>query len=252
MNKTVLITGATGKLGSAIARHLAGIGWNLVLTSRNITKCIDLSEELRMNGVQVNSIELDLLNKKSSVSLSERIADMNVSITHLISNARSLDALKLDKNGIASQKNFLDELNVDVVSPYCMIMGMVSNPYHNLSGILTIGSQYGVVGPNPSLYNNDLSLSAVQYGVAKSALHHLTRELSIRLAPNIRVNCIAYGGFSGRENNSFQKRYAKLTPLGRMLNEKDVGGPVAFLLDDVAAAAVTGHVLMVDGGWSVW
>ena len=252
MNKTVLITGATGKLGSAIARHLAGIGWNLVLTSRNITKCIDLSEELRMNGVSVNSIELDLLNKKSSVSLSERLADMNVSVTHLISNARSLDALKLDKNGIASKKNFLDELNVDVVSPYCMIMEMVSNPYHNLSGILTIGSQYGVVGPNPSLYNNDLSLSAVQYGVAKSALHHLTRELSIRLAPDIRVNCIAYGGFSGRENKSFQERYAQLTPLGRMLNEGDVGGPVAFLLDDVAAAAVTGHVLMVDGGWSVW
>ena len=133
-----------------------------------------------------------------------------------------------------------------------MIMEMVSNPYHNLSGILTIGSQYGVVGPNPSLYNNDLSLSAVQYGVAKSALHHLTRELSIRLAPDIRVNCIAYGGFSGRENKSFQERYAQLTPLGRMLNEGDVGGPVAFLLDDVAAAAVTGHVLMVDGGWSVW
>ena len=127
MNKTVLITGATGKLGSAIARHLSGIGWNLVLTSRNITKCIDLSEELRMNGVSVNSIELDLLNKKSSVSLSERLADMNVSVTHLISNA-PFYALKLDKNGIASKKEFLDELNVDVVSPYCKIMEMV--PIH--------------------------------------------------------------------------------------------------------------------------
>ena len=49
----------------------------------------------------------------------------------------------------------------------------------------------------------------------------------------------------------FQERYAQLVP-GRMLNERDVGGPVAFLLDDEAAAAVTGHVLMVDGGWSVW
>ena len=252
MNKTVLITGASGKLGSAIARHLASHKWNLVLTSRDIKRCSTLTKELLTTGVSVNTIDLDLLDDKSSDSLAERIADMQISVTHIVSNARSLDTLELDNNGMASTKNFLDELNVDTVAPYRMMMGFVSHPHHNLRGIVNIGSQYGLVGPNPSLYNNELSLSPVQYGVAKAALHHLTRELSIRLAPNIRVNCVAYGGFAGRQNTSFQKRYAQLAPIGRMLNENDAGGPVAFLLDDFSAAAVTGHVLVVDGGWSVW
>jgi NAD(P)-dependent dehydrogenase (short-subunit alcohol dehydrogenase family) len=252
MSKTVLITGASGKLGSAIAKHLANCGWNLVLTSRDIKRCSDLTKELLTTGVSVNTVELDLLDDKSSDSLAKRIADMQISITHIVSNARSLDTLNLDENGVASTKNFIDELSIDVVAPYRAMMGFVSNPCHNLRGIVTIGSQYGVVGPNPSLYNGELGLSPVQYGVSKAALHHLARELSIRLAPDIRVNCIAYGGFSGRVDDEFQKRYAKLLPIRRMLNEDDAGGPVAFLIDDFAAAAVTGHVLVVDGGWSVW
>lgn len=252
MTETVVITGATGKLGAAIARHLAALGWQFVLTSRDAARCEPLAQELRAAGATVHAIALDLLDKDSTETLAARIADKGIAVTHVVSNARSLDTLKMDEAGLAPAKEFLDELAIDVVAPYRMLMAFVRDPRHDLRGVVTVGSQYGEVAPNPALYDGDLSRSPVQYGVAKAALHHMTRELSVRLAPGVRVNCVAYGGFIGRTDAAFQKRYARLAPLGRMLTEADAGGPVAFLLDDAAAAAVTGHVLVADGGWSVW
>lgn len=252
MTKTVVITGATGKLGAAVARYLAPLGWNLVLTSRDAARCEPLAQELRTEGATVHSVALDLLDEDSTETLAARIADKGIAVTHVVSNARSLDTLKLDEAGLAPARGFLDEFAIDVVAPYRMLMAFVRDPRHDLRGVVTVGSQYGEVAPNPALYDGDLSRSPVQYGVAKAALHHMTRELSVRLAPGVRVNCVAYGGFVGRTDTAFQDRYARLAPLGRMLTEADAGGPVAFLLDDAAAAAVTGHVLVADGGWSVW
>lgn len=249
---TVVITGATGKLGSALARHLAQLGWRLVLTSRAAERCEPLASELRAEGATVATVALDLLDAESAETLAERLADLDIKVTHVVSNARSLDTLELDQDGLAPTQQFLDEFAIDVVAPYRMLMAFASNGRHDLRGIVTIGSQYGAVAPNPALYEGDLTGSPVQYGVAKAALHHMTRELSVRLAPDVRVNCVAYGGFVGRVDEDFEERYARLAPQCRMLTEADAGGPVAFLLDDMAAAAVTGHVLVADGGWSVW
>jgi NAD(P)-dependent dehydrogenase (short-subunit alcohol dehydrogenase family) len=252
MTRTVLITGATGTLGSSIARHLAPLGWNMVLTARDAARCEPLARELLAHRVRVYTVALDLLDDDSVESLAGVIADMGVSVTHVVSNARSLDTLQLDDDGVAQAKPFLDELAIDVVAPYRMLMCFARDARHALSGIVTIGSQYGEVAPNPALYEGDLRRSPIQYGTAKAALHHMTRELAVRLAPQVRVNCVAYGGFIGRTDSAFQERYARLAPLGRMLTPEDAGGPVAFLLDDQAASAVTGHVLVADAGWSVW
>lgn len=252
MKRTVLITGATGKLGSAIARHLTPLGWELVLTSRATDRCAPLAKELRAAGAVVHVADLDLLCARSLETLGRRVTAMGATITHVVSNARSLDTLTVGEGGLVETQPFMDELAIDVVGPYRILMSLARDPNHDLRAVVTIGSQYGTVAPNPALYEGDLSRNPVQYGVAKAALHHMTRELAVRLAPRIRVNCVAYGGFAGRADAEFQKRYGRLAPLGRMLTEAEAGGPVAFLLDDAASSAVTGHVLMADGGWSVW
>lgn len=252
MTRTVLITGATGRLGRVMARYLAENGWSLVLTSRDAARSAPLARELRALGVGVATVELDLLSVHSRETLADRVADAGVTVTHFVSNARSLDTLKCGVNGLAGGQAFLDELTVGVVAPYRVLMAFAQHPAHDLRAIVSIGSQYGEVAPNPALHIDSPGGSPVQYGVGKAALHHLTRELAVRLAPRVRVNCVAFGGFEGRASMAVRDRYGTMAPAGRMLAEQDAGGPVAFLLDDAASAAVTGHVLVADGGWSIW
>lgn len=252
MTKTVLITGATGIVGSSIARHLASIGWSLVISSRNIEDCKILANELRAQTKYVHSIQLDLSNSEQTECFAERVHEMGIEVTHIVSNARSLDALALEADGTANLRNFTDEFVIDVVSPYRLIMAFKNSRHHCLEAIVTIGSQYGLVAPNPVLYEDGLSQSPIQYGVAKAALNQLTKELAVRLAPSTRVNSVAFGGFRGRATPEFISRYEKLTPSQKMLDPNDASGPVAFLLDEKLSAAVNGHTLVADGGWSIW
>jgi NAD(P)-dependent dehydrogenase (short-subunit alcohol dehydrogenase family) len=121
-----------------------------------------------------------------------------------------------------------------------------------LRRVVNIGSMYGTVAANTHLYTDPVGQSPLHYSVAKAALSHLTKELAVRLSKNsIQVNCVAFGGVEGRVDDAFKQRYAQLCPMGRMLREDEVVGPVDMLLSD-KCSGVTGHTLAVDGGWSIW
>ncbi len=79
----------------------------------------------------------------------------------------------------------------------------------------------------------------------------LTRWLSTVLAPEIRVNSISPGGVWREQHADFVDRYQRRTPLGRMASEEDLIGAIIYLSSDLSAY-VTGHNLVVDGGWTAW
>jgi len=146
----------------------------------------------------------------------------------------------------------MQEFYLNVVAAYELTTRLVVQESCVLENIINISSIYGVVAPNQRLYLDPEKQSPIHYGVCKAALLHLTKELAVRLAPrNIRVNAISYGGVEGRVNEDFLDRYSALCPQGRMLNEADIAWPALFLAGR-GAAGITGHNMMVDGGWSVW
>ena len=133
------------------------------------------------------------------------------------------------------------EYLLDVVAPYELTMALVQQENSRLQKVVNIGSQYGTVAANPNLYTEPLKQSPLHYGIAKAALAHLTKELAVRLANReIQVNCIAFGGVEGRVDEAFKERYAKLCPIGRMLRDDEVVGPVDMLLSD-KCSGITGH-----------
>jgi NAD(P)-dependent dehydrogenase (short-subunit alcohol dehydrogenase family) len=71
------------------------------------------------------------------------------------------------------------------------------------------------------------------------------------MAPEVRVNALTPGGVYRNHDPEFVRRYENLTPLARMASEDDFVGPALFLASDLARY-VTGHDLVVDGGFSVW
>ena len=252
MSKTVLLTGATGKFGIVLCRHFVSQGWRVVVTSRDQSRLDQLVSDLPVGAGSAHSIVVDLQAPSAPGKLIANLTDRGLIVTHLINNARSLATLAVQADGTSQRNAFIGEFELDVVVPYELTMALARSPQHELRAVVNIGSQYGLVAPNPALYEGTLDRSPVQYGVSKAGVHHLTRELAVRLAPSgIRVNCVAFGGLGGRVDESFMARYAVLVPSRRMLVESEIPGPIAFLLDD-GSAAINGHVLVADGGWSVW
>ncbi len=121
--------------------------------------------------------------------------------------------------------------------------------------IITVASVAGLVGRDRRMYAaNDMRGQPVDYAAAKAGVIGLTRDLAGLLGPfGICVNCISPGGFE-RDNlkPGFVRDYSERTPLGRMGRDRiDLKGAALFLAS-AASDYVTGHNLVVDGGFALW
>ena len=102
-----------------------------------------------------------------------------------------------------------------------------------------------------SLYDGTAMGNPAAYAASKGGLIQATRWLSAVLAPDVRVNCMSPGGVLRGQPDSFVRAYEKRTPMGRMAEEDDMKGAIAFLASDLSKY-VTGQHIAIDGGWSVW
>ncbi len=250
--RTILITGGSGKFGRTLVSHFLAAGDRVIATCRSEESLKKLQSEFASYGDSFVGCKADLTETDAVASLRKQLDKDHLHPDCLINNARSLNFLKIGDDGLVSRENFSNEYLLDVVAPYELTMALVQQPGSQLRSVLNIGSQYGTVAANPHLYTDPIKQSPLHYGVAKAALAHLTKELAVRLAGNgIRVNCVAFGGVEGRVDEAFKQRYEKLCPMGRMLKDDEVVGPVDMLLSD-QCSGITGHILAVDGGWGIW
>lgn len=249
--RTVLLTGASGKFGRLFLGYLLRHGHRVVAPMRTQKGFEALCREF-IEGTRVVGIITDLLDPSSPEHVIEELHQRAISVDCLINAARSIDHLGTDLTGVASRDDFMQEYLLDVVVPYELSMKLALAADSELRQIINIGSQYGSVAAYLPLYEEPMTQSPVQYSVAKAALVQLTKEIGTRLATQkIQVNCISYGGIEGRVNDAFKSRYARLSPIGRMLNEEDVITPLHMLFSS-PSMALTGHVIHADGGWSLW
>ena len=146
-----------------------------------------------------------------------------------------------------TRKKWIGEYETDVILPYEYTMRMVKeNP--EFKKVIIITSIYGVRPPTVRYIPEN-------YCMAKAAEKQMVKELAVRLAPNIRVNGIIYGGVhSDREqadqNDDFREKYNAKTLLGHMVYPDEVAGAVKFLVSD-DSKGMTGSFITVDGGYTV-
>lgn len=249
--RTILLTGASGKLGQVLCRALMAEGHTVVGTTRHQQSAHDLEAAMAdERGGRIVALPVDFTEVGGVEELISVLKARGLAPDGVVHNARSQAALAIGDDGVTKREPFLAEFTVDVVAPYELTMALTRS--QALRDVVVISSIYGVVAANTALYDDPKAQSPVQYSVAKAAQIQLARELAVRLASdNVRVNSIAFGGVEGRVTDAFKARYAGLCPQGSMLTESDVVGPVLFLLSG-AASAMTGHTLVVDGGWTAW
>jgi NAD(P)-dependent dehydrogenase (short-subunit alcohol dehydrogenase family) len=247
----VLVTGGTGKLGRSFLRGFSSKGSVVAFTTRNTSGAESLCGEcLAWGASAVHVIEADLAAERGAAVVAQALESRGVFPSVVINNARSIDTLRTGADGLMPRSHWLGEFNLGVVAAYDLTMACsrLSRKPHS---VVNVASMYGVTAANSSLYDQPEIESPVNYGVVKAALIHLTKELAVRLAPSIRVNAVSFGGVRGRASKDFEARYSALCPAGRMLTDDEVFGPVEFL-SGALASGMTGHNLVVDGGWTIW
>lgn len=244
----ILITGGTGAIGSVLVKEMTDDGHFVVFTSRSFSRGSRFIEETIHQAERCRPVELDFLNLPDLVAWCSSLPNPIEGVIH---NARSLDFIKPDDQGRLSAEQLQMEYYLAVTIPYLLTYALI-DAGHPLRDVIFISSMYGMVAPTPRLYDDFKRQSPVNYGVAKAAQIHLTKELAVRLKDErIRVNCISYGGLKGRAGKEFEQRYENLTPSARMLENQDLYPPVQYIINN-PNLAINGQNIQVDGGWTIW
>lgn len=118
------------------------------------------------------------------------------------------------------------------------------------SSFVYFGSIYGVCGNDFTIYEGTGGTSPAAYPAIKAGIINFTRYLASYVGhKGIRANCVSPGGVFDNQNPIFVEQYSHRSPMKRMARPEEIAPAVSFLLSD-GASYITGHNLMVDGGWS--
>lgn len=238
MKKYVLITGASGGIGQAVASHLAAQGYNLYLHYNQREQSIrELLERLSTFGGEYIPIHADLANPEGFQHITSQIFSLD-GIIHCggMSHYGLLMDLKL--------KEAMALINVHVLSPLMLTKELLPKLLSKGTGnIVVITSIWGQTG----------AACEVAYSTAKGAQIAFVKALSKEVALNgIRVNAIAPGAVETKMMEGFtQEELERITfdiPMGRLGQPEEVAKAVLFLLSE-DSSYVTGQVLAINGGW---
>lgn len=255
---TGLLTGASGKLGSAIAEALAQLGVNLYLLDKNSDALDKLSSALTMKyGVECVCLLADLGHREECCDLiNSVVSNRGNTLDILINNAAYVGASKLDGWNVEFMEQtvptWTQAIDVNLTAPFWLSQLCV--PYlanSPAASIINIASIYGSCAPRFSLYDGLEMNNPAAYAASKAGLIQLTKWLASELGPAIRVNAVSPGGIERNQPSEFVDRYCSLTPLNRMASEMDVAGVVVFLASQLSSY-ITGQNIFVDGGWSIF
>ena len=117
--------------------------------------------------------------------------------------------------------------------------------------LINMSSIYGLIAPDFTIYEGTEMTMPAAYSAIKGGLNNLTRYLASYYGKyQVRINTISPGGIYDNQPESFVNNYNNKVPLKRMGTPKDIVSAVFYLLTD-ESSYVTGHNLVVDGGWSI-
>ena len=255
--RIALITGGGGHIGAAMGEALAELGSAIVVLDVVQESCIKTAQCIHDTyGIETLPLVVDLCDEESVRSVPGKVLERFGRLDILVNCAALVGTSELKGWAAPFLKQSADtwrlalELNLTV--PFILVQACAEALVVSGHGsVVNVGSMYGMEGPDMSIYENTTMGNPAAYAASKGGLLQLTRWLATVLAPDVRVNAITPGGVERGQPEAFRKRYVAQTPVNRMATEEDLKGAVAYLASDLSAY-VTGHNLVVDGGWTVW
>lgn len=253
LKKTVLITGAAGRLGSAVAKKAASEGANLVLCDVAMDRLKDLEKHiLDMKIGSAFALKCDITSDQDLNSLLPHAHDLCGPITSAVHCAypvspgwgTSFDSLNIQNLSLDLTKQLGSAIMVSqkVLSYF---------QKHDGGDFVHLSSIQGVRAPKFNHYEGTKMTSPIEYAAIKAGIISITRWLAKFYSnQNIRVNCVSPGGILDNQPSEFILRYRKDCSNIGMLSSGQVASSVVYLLSS-ESQAINGQNLIVDDGWTL-
>lgn len=240
--KVALVTGGARRVGAAIVRRLHGAGARVVVHYRGSdadAKELETELEAKREG-SVARIRRDLLEPGAPEALLAEVVDRLGRLDVLVNNASMFYPRSIGK----IEPRHWDELvGSNLRAP--LFVAQAAAPH--------LKRARGAIVNITDIHAERPLKGFALYSVAKAGLSALTRSLALELAPEVRVNAVAPGAIAWPDDDKFdnaeRQRIVATTPLGRIGSPDDIAQAVHYL---ATAPFVTGHILAVDGGRSVF
>ena len=265
-DRVVLLTGASGFLGRTMAETMLANGATVISLGRSDRVVSQCAEWARTFGAgRAGAYQVDMYDVPALQDTLDRIVHEHPSIDVLINNAHELGpATGFNTPGGSLESATFDQwmrnLTGGVYWAALTVQRIGAGMKERRRGsIINVASMYASVAPSPQLYASTQLLNPPGYSAAKAALVAFTRYVASFWGPyGVRANALLPGPFSniGTDGSNsvndpeFLRRLEAKTALGRTGRPHELAGALLFLASD-ASSYVTGHGLVVDGGWTI-
>ena len=245
-NTTTLITGSAHGIGRVAAIACGKAGGNIAITDKNFESAKILEKELVEAGIKAKAWELDITKEENIIKVFSEVSIYFGSIDVLINNAGTANRNPAEE---MKTEDFENIIKLNLTSAFICCRTAAKYMLKNKKGsIINISSIMGVTGGGPAPNS--------PYHASKGGLVNLTRSLANEWGSRgIRVNSIGPTYTKTRLVKQLNADKEKLnhiierTPLRRLAEVSEMAGGILYLASN-ASSIVTGHTLMLDGGWS--
>ena len=238
--RVALVTGASSGLGARFTRVLHGAGAYVVATARRGARLDALASEC---AERIETVSGDVTDAGHRQALADRL-QAHGRLDVLVNNAGVCDGGPIEEQSLEDLREVI-EVNLVSVMDVCRLMAplLFASPS---ASVVNVASIYGVVASRGPM---------AAYNATKGAVVNLTRELAAQWGGRgVRVNALAPGYFPSEMTGFladpvFAQSIREHTLLGRTPTIDEIDGPLLFLASD-SSSYMTGHILLVDGGWT--
>ena len=243
-NKIVFVIGGSGLIGIEAVKSLRAYGAKII--NIDVKKNKSCKFNVHFDCSDLKNLEVNYLSIVKKFGAPDILVNCSYPKTN---DWKKNTFLNLYKNSFHS--NVQSHLN-----SYILLSRITANlmKKNNISGsIVLLGSIYGVVGQDASIYEKTNMQENMTYSIIKGGIINFTRQMASYYGKyKIRINCICPGGIldkTNSKNKRFIQNYSKRVPLKRLADSKEIANTILFL-SSRASSYITGTILMVDGGWT--
>ncbi len=244
--KVAVVTGGNTGLGEAFAKALTQMGANVALAARSRERSEAVATEIRASGGGAIAVDLDVKEPAQVERMLDEVTERSGPVDILVNNAgvcyhRPAAEVPRDE--------WLNTFEVNVHGLWYCAQAVGKQMIERGGGVIVnVGSISAMIVNRPQWQP--------AYNASKAAVHQLTKSLAAEWAPyNVRVNALAPGyvktAMAPVDRPEFRQHWIEDAPMKRYAMPEELGPSLVYLASD-ASSFMTGSVLVVDGGYTLW